>query len=625
MVTLTNDRIEVRVTDDGADVTLVDRRRGCVWRLDAARRSVAAAVHDGTTAGRRPLGAGTVAVAGASVRVTYALPEGRLCQCWTLADDHVCVSLDTVPDVLARVALPGPFRLAGDVPSLLLPPYQGVLYRPAGYAWEDSRPGGGHGNFSLSMAALLGTRGALLVTQETIADWRGVCGEDGGGPFVYFDQDRCPVTGWPRREVRVYPVDPSIAAVAWRYRERLHERGEFVSWTEKVAERPMVANLFGALIAFIGYNRTDEVDYAAGARRLRDMGFLDVLYFPVRMCNYSLGFRMGGDLPIWLSDDEIARLKAVPGARVAPWGWFIEGLDDGSDRMHRIYRGREDGSFYNGWRIDQQQWKLVCTPYQVEESRRRFATDMAAMDWIHYDVNATRLGREAICHRRDHERHGGVPMSRADDVAWTRRLLGPETNGNRIVSSEGFVDRYATSYDIGTTKIWPACAPYADFIPVPLTMLVLHDSVIHDWWEVHNYNTLPGMGIGYNRFGTTGSGGAAKKAAMDALYGCPPSVFPFGRQYAWVDIDSRRTFSFTVRLDDREVQKALHAALPVTRLHRRIGRLPMTGFAFVTPDGAVQTTVFADGTRIVANLSDRERDAAAYGRLPANSWREVRE
>ena len=44
--------------------------------------------------------------------------------------------------------------------------------------------------------------------------------------------------------------------------------------------------------------------------------------------------------------------------------------------------------------------------------------------------------------------------------------------------------------------------------------------------------------------------------------------------------------------------------------------------AINSEDRLVQATTFADGTRIVANLSDRDQEAGAAGLLPAASWRE---
>jgi hypothetical protein len=247
---------------------------------------------------------------------------------------------------------------------------------------------------------------------------------------------------------------------------------------------------------------------------------------------------------------------------------------------------------------------------------------MREMDWIHYDVNAT-VSHLDSCHSVEHDLHGCRPMGKREEVQWTRQLLGPETNGNRIVSSEGFVDRYASCYDIGSTKMLPGRGNRF-FTPVPMTMLALHDSCLSDWWELHNYNTVPGFGPTSHFCGQIGSGEAARKAAMDALYGCPPNVFPFGRQYAWVDIGTRRTYSFLIKLEDAEVQNALRHALPVARFHKRVGKQELVSFEMLSDDGLLQATTFADGTRVVANLGDRSKEADGCGKLPPDTWREIK-
>jgi hypothetical protein len=615
-LTLENERIALAMSPDGRQVTLADRVRGVEWRMDPARQSF-----------RRKTGpavlfpAGRVEREAGTLRATYALPDGLIRVSWELASDHVKVRLSVTDPGLEIVDMPGVFRPRESGAQLLLPVCQGVLYRGGDTPWEETFQGGVH--CTLGMAATLAARGALLTTAEDTADWLCLAGEDRAGPFTTFQEQRCPAEGWYEREVRLYPVDAKITAVAKRYRARLKERGEFVSWEEKLRRKPILKNLFGALTAFIGYNKTSEVDYVADARKLRDYGFEHVLYYPVRMCNYSLDFLMGGDAPIWMSDDEISRFKAVPGALVAPWGWFIEGLDDGSARMARMYRRDPQGNPYDAWRIEQQQWKLVCVPYQVEEIRRRYSTDMSAMDWMHYDVNATQLGRD-VCYSKEHELHDRKPLGKRGDVEWTRRLLGSEVNGNRIVSSEGFQDRYATSYDMGSTKLVPNC-PHSRYVLVPLTMLVLHDSCMHDWWELTTYNATPGFSRhGIMRFGQSSSGFAARKAAMDALSGSAPKVFPFGRQYGWTDIATRRSFSFLIRLEDREVQEALKLAMPVAKLHKRVGMQELVSFELLSDDGWLQSSTFADGTRIAANLSDRPREAPGAGTLAPDTWVEVK-
>jgi hypothetical protein len=615
---LQNERIQFEIGEDGRTARLIDLRRKAEWRLDPDSLRYAPVGADGKAGVYAPLPPGRVERTGDALCATYSAAGGAVRVRWELAADHVRVRLEVESNAVQCVELPGLFRPVEGGARLVLSPYQGVLYLGGAEPWEDARGGGAHGNLSLSMSALLGRRGALMLTAEDLADWQARFGEDAAGPFLTFRAERCAADGWYPREFRIYPLDAAVTAIARRYRARLKERGEFVGWQEKIARKPALEQFFGSLIAFLGYNKSPSTDYVASARRVREMGFDRVLYYPVRICNYSLGFLMGGDEPIWLLDGEIAQFRAVPGALVAPWGWTVEALDDGSERIARLYRRDPAGRPYDGWRIEQQQWRLVCTPYQVEEISRRYAGDLREMDWIHFDVNATRLGRP-VCHAPAHALHGGRPLGKRGDVEWTRRLLGPDTNGNRIVSSEGFVDRYAVSVDIGSTKVEPAPWP-SRFIPVPLTGLTLHDSCAHVWWEIYNYNALPGAGLAVNRYGLLGSGHAQRKAALDALYGCPPHVFPFGRQYGWTDIGNRRTFSYQIHLDDREVQRALACALPVAQLHRRIGPLDMVDFEFLSEDYALQRTTFSDGTRVTANFGDRPHRLPDGGPISPERW-----
>jgi hypothetical protein len=44
------------------------------------------------------------------------------------------------------------------------------------------------------------------------------------------------------------------------------------------------------------------------------------------------------------------------------------------------------------------------------------------------------------------------------------------------------------------------------------------------------------------------------------------------------------------------------------------------GHETLAPDGAVQATTFADGTRVAANFADEPREVPGAGRLPARSW-----
>ena len=116
-------------------------------------------------------------------------------------------------------------------------------------------------------------------------------------------------------------------------------------------------------------------------------------------------------------------------------------------------------------------------------------------------------------------------------------------------------------------------------------MLVYHDSLIHSWWELNSYNnpwrgrtTWPG---GFYEYG---GGRPRLMAALDALMGCPPDVFAFGAQYGYTG-KGTDTFLYKYRFEDPEVQIALKEALPVSKLHKQIGKQEMVHFKILSEDG----------------------------------------
>ena len=627
MIQIENECLRLAVTEDGATVVLQDKRRRCTWRLDNSRRHYRPAAEQPSDALRygpsRPLPPGDVSRGDNRITIRHAFGGNAVRYDWIVHQDHVEVRLTCdVPDIVC-VALPGAMLPEDGPREIAVPLYQGLVIRGASSPWERSVSHGGHEQFSMAMAATINDRAALLATHDSPANWMATYGQNEHGPFVFFEQQYCAVDGWTGATVRLYPCDAAVTSICKTYRRIVQARGDFVSWQEKIAAKPMLKDLFGAVMAFVGYNKTGEIDYLASTQKLKSYGFDSIYMYPLRMCHYSLDFKMGGDDPTWHSNDELAALKAIPGVHPAPWMWVIEGLNDGSQQMQAIYRRKADGELLAGWKIDEQRWFQVCTTCQTVYVRGRLTGDMAAMDWLHFDVNASVPGK--ACFALDHQGHGGRPMGPLEDMKHVRQLIGPETAGNRVVSSEGFNDYYTSAYDVGTTKMLPPTAGDGDKMPVPMTMLVFHDSCVHDWWEVHNYNDVAGWPICDipDGLGRRGSGLPRLKAAIDALYGCPPNLFPFGKQYAWVDQPLGRTYSFLIRLEDPSVQEAVAAALPVARLHKRIGPCEMTSFEFLSADRAVQQTTFCDGTRVVANLSDRPQNVPGAGLLPGHSWKEL--
>lgn len=614
MLELSNDACSLTCDPATGQVEIHDRKRHITWRLDGATRSYSIGK---STPQELPSSAFTELRGGSAIYEEFKLPWGSVTYVWELLDDGVLVTLEfnSRKNDLRLISLPGSFRADGLTTRLAVPIMQGLLYDGRGETFEEVYRQGGHGGFAMSMAGYLTDRGGLLLSVDDYADWRAVVGKTNDhGPYVYAcAESSLGELRYPRR-ARLLLTDPGITALCKRYRRRVQERGDWKPWSEKIRERPSIERLFGSLMTFIGYNASD-VDYLTGFRRLRDYGFDRALVFPVRFNHYSQDFQMGGDAPINLDDEMIETIKAL-GYDVAAWTWVHEALDDGSPDRQRRYLRDPSGMPKPQWKIDNQQWYVCCSSTQPDFVRSSYAGPMAEMTWAHFDVSAS-IGL-AECHAADHPHHLGHPMDRRADLTFLRELLGRSVNGNRPVGSEGFNDALATAYDLGTTKLLPSFGGSA-WWTVPMTMLVYHDSMIHDWWEVHSYN-VHGNFDHVLPFGRKVDGFAREKAAMDALYGSPPNAFPFGRQYKWVDEKARTTSSYSVEFDDPPVQEALSAALPVARLHRRIGPIELVSHEFLAEDGSVQATTFADGTRVVMNFGSATYEDAQAGSVEGVSW-----
>jgi len=402
-----------------------------------------------------------------------------------------------------------------------------------------------------------------------------------------------------------------------RYRERFIEKGRFITWEEKLTDRPDLERLFGTVICFTGYCQ-DDIDYAEESRGLKELGFDKAHLFPLRFNTFSKDFLMGGFPPVNEGTETIAKIKAL-GYDVAPWTWICESLEDGTEDMRLRTRIFQDGKSRLTWQIDDFKWYKTCNcslpEYQKESIENGVCKDLT---WDHFDVFACACNME--CYALDHPSHIGRHMDRTEDREYIRKLfVTARGDGSRAISSEGFNDHYSMEYDIGSVLAWPQYEPY-DFWPIPMTMLVFHDSIIHTWWEPHGYND--------DHFGREcekyqyGGGKPKLMSAMDALYGNPPLVFPFGAQYCWTG-KGQETVLYKYRLDDPVTQVALERAKYVAELHERIGKLELIDFEFVTPNFKVQKTVFEGGITVYANFDHCLHYIPDVGTLEGESWKVV--
>ena len=604
MVSIQNATFQLTCNPDGHALALMDRKRGTRWLLDEKSLSYQAASRspwgypDFDLKPMMPLTARRDAPD--QLTITYQAGESSLDVRYCLNDEYVEVRLPALnSDAIGCVTLPGSFTPEGERLKLLLPIMQGMLWDGRGPAFSNIRGEASHQGFSMAFLGCLGERGGLLVTAETRDDCRWWYGKDSENRMWAANLQIASLgTMRYERVVHIYVTDADIVAIAKQYRRKVIEQGRFKSWDEKVAERPALERLFGALMCYIGYCE-DDVDYVESCRKLKAYGFERALLYPGRFNIYYPDIHMGGVPAINLSRATIEAIKAL-GYDMAPWSWLNEALPVSDEEIRRLYRRSADGQIIPHWRIDDQQWYLMCYSYTQEFQQRALQTAIPEMTWDHFDVLSCVPPME--CYALDHPRHLGRPAARSDDRGWVRDTFRTDQQAGRMVSSENFNDAYIVEQDFGSVKAWPQYGPWP-FWPVPLTMLVYHDAMIHSWWELHSYNNpWRGRTTGQNGLFEYGGGRPRLMAAMDALMGCPPDVFPFGAQYGYSG-HGNETFLYKYRIEDPEVQVALKAALPVAKLHRRIGKQELVHFKILSDDGYVQESAFADGTRVVANFS----------------------
>lgn len=626
MQTVCNENAAVMAQDNGRGLRLLDLKRGTSWLLDEASSVWGGrvtknenATNEGIDALQALLPVSAAAVDGV-LFVTYTANGCPVEFRYSLLPDGVEVVLAPPGSTeIEAVSMPGAFTPAGERMRLLLPIMQGMLWDGRGEHISHVRRSGSHIGFSMQMYGVLGESGALLAAPETVVDSYWWYQKDSRGFRVQNLQESSLGSMRYERVLRFYFTDPDIVTVAKRYRARVLERGRFATWAEKIAERPGLERLFGALMCYIGYCQ-DELSYVDEFKKLKDYGFDRVLAYPVDFNCYSKDFIMGGLPPIRLSREELSQIRSM-GFDICPWTWINEAIDDGTPVRANMYKITRDHTRHFGWQIDGYKWYKVCSPEMEYFESTAVDGPFAHMTWDHFDVlTCASIGE---CHAHDHKAHPNRPMSREEDLEWLRKTLfaGRGREGRqRAVSSENFNDLFSLEYDIGSVKAWPQYGPWC-FWPVPLTGLVYHDSIIHSWWEMHSYNNpWSAASVGSPNLYEYGGGRADLQSVTDALMGCPPDVFPFGAQYAWTGQGSE-TFAFRFRFEDPAVQYALSKALPVARLHRRIGKLEMTDFKILSEDGWVQRTVFADGTVVTANFGcGRRTDIEGTEPMPGLSW-----
>jgi len=629
MLTLKSQSLQLTMRADATNVVLTDLRTGTRWLLDESTRLVSSkaghfewnafaadelAKADGKVV---PLGAGQSRLIDENtILAEHQSPAGMVRLRWTMEADRLRIVAEPIDgEAASSLALPGTFRPEGEQFTSAVPNCQGVLHFGKGPAFYKPLTMYGHGaGWTMPMFGQLAETGSLLTIAETDADlilhWEKTPAGD-----IRLMTLQLPSFGTLayEREVVIMSTSSDLTDLCKTFRRYEIEHGRIKTWEEKIVERPQLEGLFGAAIVFLGYMHDTELDYAESFRKLKAAGIDKAFVYPV-YCDSTIPIGFGEEYKTIDIRDQVPLLHEL-GYLAGSFIYLMDGpMGEGDDPHHDLLLD-ESGRPHLFWQMHDLKWYALSGDKRLEWMHHFLDGEHAGLDGMHYDVLCcTGYGEDYHpAHRRD-----------CRDDQRTRRQMLQYASKERglLVSSEGFKGRETPFYDLGNTKYEHALGG-DEYCVVPMTMLVNHDCAYQTWWEVENYNNPEHRsqgGRGYSRRFWMGGGYPYLQSAMDALMGCPPDIFPFGLQYNFVPHKHPELYHYRFRLEDPAVQEAIACAKPVMALNAKVGKLEMVSHKLHTPDGAVQETVFADGTRVIANFANVALEVEGVGRLEAESW-----
>ncbi|HUU10899.1 MAG TPA: glycoside hydrolase, partial [Phycisphaerae bacterium] len=392
--------------------------------------------------------------------------------------------------------------------------------------------------------------------------------------------------GYPRRLRYVFFDSGGHVGMCKRYRAYAKEVGRFKTLADKRRDNPNVDLLLGAVNVWcwerpaLGIVREMQ---AAGIRRI-----------------------------LWSNrqtPDVLAAMNELPGVLTSRYDIvqdvmnpenfpLLRGVhpDWPAEAWPKDLMIRADGQWQPGWRVRAKDGSMIpcgvlCDRQAPPYLDRRIAAELINHPYRCRFIDTTTASPWRECYHPDH------PMTRSDSRRFKMELLRLVSEKHKLVcgSETGhdaavpYVHYFEGMLSLGPYRVPDAgrdMARILDEVPdrvatfqvghryrLPLWELVYHDCVVAQWYWGDYNNKLPALWD--------------KRDLFNVLYATPP-MFMFRRPF-WEEHKDRFVASY-------------QTVCPVARA---TACSEMTDHRFLTPDRAVQETVFAGGVTVTVNFGDK--------------------
>ncbi len=395
--------------------------------------------------------------------------------------------------------------------------------------------------------------------------------------------------------------EPGYVCAALAYRRRQQAVGRFRSLADKIEERPVVRQIIGAPYFSTGYLPFSGRKLSQVLTGLRQVGYRAGLLGPIDLLQWDAGPWLN-DYQRFISSPEFA--NPISQAGFTPFAWFYleDILDFDPSYDPDMLAVDANGQVPQGWVNRDYRYARVCDAV-IAERGRRLRTRADTFAALHFDTTTSKALME--CWSQEH------PMTRTADRLARQAWLAEVASWGHLIGSEAGYDWAFDVMDFCSNNprrdlqtTFPAPARH-----IPLQGLVYHDSVVSYCWEYDPYNKS-----------YWGGDWSRQKILYDVMCGNPPTVAPIFGYFPVISADEGAVASRWVTWENAETQRLLREALPVAQLHERTALHPMLSHEYLDDAGAVSRTVYADGTEVAVNASEKPFDDRDL-RLDPSSYR----